>query len=108
MASRLRCLVLRGPRGPRIAIADPSDTRAISFVRRLLGDETAEVVAADELDIAEAIERHYDLSWANARRLEGVDVHERPPTRSRPALSWTAPPCCAACAPPAFTPCPTL
>ncbi|GDX83288.1 hypothetical protein LBMAG42_50990 [Deltaproteobacteria bacterium] len=91
MASRLRCLVLRGPRGPRIAIADPSDTRAISFVRRLLGDETAEVVAADELDIAEAIERHYDLSWANARRLEGVDVHERPPTRSPTGLELDGP-----------------
>lgn len=91
MASRLGCFVLRGPRGPRIAIADPADSRAISFIRRLLGDESAEVVAADAEDIAEAIERHYDLSWANARRLDGVEVHERPPTRSPTGLELDAP-----------------
>lgn len=79
LASSLRAIVLAGP---RIAMADPLDARAIAMMRRLVGDDSAEVVAADDRDIAEAIERHYDMSWVNARRLDGVDPAERPPQLS--------------------------
>lgn len=79
LASSLGCLVLAGP---RIAMADPLDHRAIGIVRRCLGNDAAEVVAADSRDLLDAIDRHYDLGWANARRLDGVDPSERPPVLS--------------------------
>ncbi len=79
LASSLRAIVLAGP---RIAMADPLDARAIAMMRRLVGYDSAEVVAAHDRDIAEAIERHYDTGGVNSRRLDGVDPAERPPQLS--------------------------
>lgn len=105
LASSLRAIVLAGP---RIAMADPLDARAIAMMRRLVGDDSAEVVAADDRDIAEAIERHYDMSWGSTR---GAWTGWTPRSARRssrpPARTSTPSPCCRACGRAARRPCRT-
>jgi type IV pilus assembly protein PilB len=82
VAERFGALLVRGPDGPLLAIADPNMPGAIRTVASHLGLPTLPVAVGAPDRILTAITRHYDRSAAVAAQVRGLSGDERPPVTS--------------------------